>query len=229
LHQEAFGGIWRESSTMYTEAIQTWYNDIVKCLLKLKVLLLKHGKCSACEDQGQRKHCQTCFDTRLEPEVLEAITALDLAEKFQESSKRSFEDISDDNYERPPEGNYFHHVIQTKEKLEKLYLSYVNDGTALRDEKEIVRRLLTELAYKDKEDHPVMAKRKKPLTIDSIDVDNDQELDKFLAQVHAVGDKICHEQVQEAIRLGIIDDKGNLLKKEIPEDMREGADRDFGG
>jgi hypothetical protein len=44
-----------------------------------------------------------------------------------------------------------------------------------------------------------------------------------------MGDKICHEQVQEAIRLGIIDDKGNLLKKEIPEDMQEGSDRDFGG
>jgi hypothetical protein len=74
-----------------------------------------------------------------------------------------------------------------------------------------------------------MAKREKLLRIDSIDVDNDQELDALLAQVHAVGDKICHKQVQEAIRLGIIDDKGNLLKKEVPEDMQEGADRDFGG
>lgn len=201
----------------------------MRCLLKLKLLLLTHGRCSACEDQGHRKHCHICFDTRLESEVLEAITALDLAEKFEESSKRLFEDISDDNYERPPEGSYFHHVIQTKEKLEKVYLRCVGDGTDIRDEKEIVRRLLAELSYDDKEDHPVMAKRKKPLTIDSIDVDNDQEIDSFLAQVHAVGDKICHEQVQEAIRLGIIDDKGNLLKKEIPEDMQEGADRDFGG
>lgn len=198
-------------------------------LLKLKFLLLKYGKCSACEDQGHRKPCPICFDTRLEPEVLEAITALDLAEKFQEGSKRFFEDISDDNYERPPEGSYFHHVIQTKQKLEKLYLRCVSDGTNSRNEKEVVRRLLAELSYNNKEDHPVMAKRKKPLTIDSIDVDNDQELDSFLAQVHAVGEKICHEQVQEAIRLGIIDDKGNLLKKEIPEDMQEGADRDFGG
>src|SRR5262249_23268651 len=142
---------------------------------------------------------------------------------------RFFEDISDDNYERPPEGSYFHYVIRTKEKLEKLYLRFVSDGTDLGDEKEIVRRLVAELSYNDKEDNPVMAKRKKPLTIDSIDVDNDQELDRFLAQVHAAGDKICHEQVQEAIRLGIIDHKGNLLKKELPEDRQEGADRDFGG
>ena len=160
---------------------------------------------------------------------MEAITALDQADKFKESTKRIFEDISDDNYERPPEGSYFHYVIQTKEKLERLYLCFVNDGRGLRDGKEIVRKLLAELSYKDKEDNPVGAKRKKPLTIDSIDVDNDQELDRFFAQVHAVGEKICHEQVQEAIRLGIIDDKGNLLKKELPEDMQEGADRDFGG
>jgi hypothetical protein len=135
---------------MYTEAIQTWYNDTVRCLLKLKFLLLKHGKCSACEDQGQGKHCQICFDTRLEPEVLEALTALDLAEKFREGSKRFFEGISDDNYERPPVGSYFHHVIQTKERLEKLYLRCVSDGTDLRNEKEIVRRLLAELSYNEK-------------------------------------------------------------------------------
>jgi hypothetical protein len=161
--------------------------------------------------------------------VLEAITALDLADKFKESSKRIFEDISDDNYERPHEGSYFHYVIQTKEKLERLYLHFVNDGRGSRDEKEIVRKLLAELSYNDKKDHPVMAERNKPLTIDSIDIDNDQELDSLLAQVHAVGEKICHGQVQEAIRLGIVDDKGNLLKKELPEDMQEGADRDFGG
>lgn len=33
----------------------------------------------------------------------------------------------------------------------------------------------------------------------------------------------------EAVRLGITDEFGNLLKHELPEDMREGADRDFGG
>jgi len=74
-----------------------------------------------------------------------------------------------------------------------------------------------------------MTTRIKPLTMDSIDVDNEQDLDAFLAQVHAVGDKIRHAQVQEAIRLGIIDEKGNLIKRGLPEDMREEAGRDFGG
>jgi hypothetical protein len=34
---------------------------------------------------------------------------------------------------------------------------------------------------------------------------------------------------EDAIRLGIIDENGRLLKRELPEDMREGAGADFGG
>lgn len=59
-------------------------------LLSLKLLLIKHGRCSACKDNPTVKHCRVCFNTRLEPEVLEAITVLDLAEKFKESEKRLF-------------------------------------------------------------------------------------------------------------------------------------------
>src|SRR5216683_2503948 len=66
----------------------------------------------------------------------------------------------------------------------------------------------------------IMITRTKPITIDSIDVDNDEELDALLAKVHAAGDKICHAEVQEAIKLGIIDAEGNLLKHELPDDMR---------
>jgi hypothetical protein len=69
----------------------------------------------------------------------------------------------------------------------------------------------------------------KPLSLDSIDVDNDEELDALMAQVLADGDKIYETQRQEAIRLGIIDEKGRLLKQELPEDMREDAGTDFGG
>ena len=71
-------------------------------------------------------------------------------------------------------------------------------------------------------------KATKPLTINSIDVDNDDELDALMAQVLAEGDKIYQAQREEAIRLGIIDEKGSLLKHELPEDMREDADTDFG-
>lgn len=72
-------------------------------------------------------------------------------------------------------------------------------------------------------------KATKPLTINSIDVDNDEELDALMAEVLAEGDKVYQAQYQESLRLGIIDEKGRLLKHELPEDMREDAGTDFGG
>jgi len=72
-------------------------------------------------------------------------------------------------------------------------------------------------------------KATKPLTINSIDVDNDEELDALMDQVLAEGDKIYEAQYKEGLRLGIIDEKGQLLKHELPEDMREDAGTDFGG
>jgi hypothetical protein len=69
----------------------------------------------------------------------------------------------------------------------------------------------------------------KPLSLDSIDVDNDQEFDALMAQVLADGNKLYQAQRADALRLGIIDEKGRLLKHEVPEDMREDAGTDFGG
>jgi hypothetical protein len=69
----------------------------------------------------------------------------------------------------------------------------------------------------------------KPLTIESIDVENDCELDALMGVVLAEGDKIYQAQRKDAIRLGIIDETGRLLKRELPEDMREDAGTDFGG
>jgi hypothetical protein len=69
----------------------------------------------------------------------------------------------------------------------------------------------------------------KPLSLDSIDVDNDEELDAIMAQVLADGNKLYQAQRADAMRLGIIDEKGRLLKHEVPEDMREDAGTDFGG
>ena len=69
----------------------------------------------------------------------------------------------------------------------------------------------------------------KPLSIADIDVYDSVELREFMVKVLAEGDKILHAQIQESIRLGIIDEKGNLLKHELPEDMRKGSERDFGG
>ena len=34
---------------------------------------------------------------------------------------------------------------------------------------------------------------------------------------------------EEAVRLGITDSKGRRIRTDLPEDMREGAERDFGG
>ena len=70
---------------------------------------------------------------------------------------------------------------------------------------------------------------RKPASIDDIDVDNEREFNEFMNHVISEGEKRLHAQVQEAIRLGIIDEQGNLLKHDLPEDMREEAERDFGG
>ena len=69
----------------------------------------------------------------------------------------------------------------------------------------------------------------KPLSAPNGDLDDEQELDELTARVIAAGDQKLQAQIEEAIRLGIIDEQGNLLKRELPEDMREGAERDFGG
>ncbi len=126
--------------------------------LGLKLLLIRHGKCSACKDKPRIKHCGVCFNTRLEPEVLEAITALDLAEKFKENEKRRFadicDDISEDDYTNPPEGSYFHHVIQKKEKLEKLYSQFVESGAGADREKEVFRMLVGELLGRERRELP---------------------------------------------------------------------------
>ena len=74
-----------------------------------------------------------------------------------------------------------------------------------------------------------MTNDRKPMTIDDVDMNNDQAFDEFTRMVIAEGDKRLHAQVQEAIRMGIIDEKGDLLKHDLPEDMREEAERDFGG
>ena len=46
-------------------------------------------------------------------------------------------------------------------------------------------------------------------------------LDKAAERIHAA--------VRELKDLGLIDENGNRIRTEIPEDMEEGSDRDFGG
>jgi len=100
----------------------------MNCLLALKLLLIKHGKCPACKEKPQAKQCVVCFNTRLAPEVREAITALDLAERFKQNERRMFGNMFEDDCTQPPEGSYFYHVIERKRRLEKLYSELMGAG-----------------------------------------------------------------------------------------------------
>jgi len=110
-------------------------------LLSLKLLLITHGKCSACAGESVQ-HCGVCFNTRLQPEVLEALTALDLAERLEGVEKRFLAGLSEDNYRSPPEGSYFHHVIEKKRKLEELYSELVCIGAGANQETDIFNKLV---------------------------------------------------------------------------------------
>ena len=113
--------------------------------LKLKLLLIKHGKCSACAERPPAKHCGRCFNTRLEPGVLEAITALDLGTKFMENQKLAFENLSDDDYSNPPEGSYFSHVLERKKKLESLYNELLHTPAGTTQEVQAMQRLIQQV------------------------------------------------------------------------------------
>jgi hypothetical protein len=69
----------------------------------------------------------------------------------------------------------------------------------------------------------------KRLTIENINLDDDAELDAFDDQVITPGlERVRAEG--DALRLrGLLDAQGKVLLKELPADMKEGADRDFGG
>ena len=112
--------------------------------LKLKLLLIKHGRCSACAEKPV-KHCRRCFNTRLEPGVLEAITALDLGAKFMENQKLAFENLSDDDYSNPPQGSYFSHVLERKKKLESLYDELLHAPAGTTQEVQAMQRLIQQV------------------------------------------------------------------------------------
>jgi hypothetical protein len=69
----------------------------------------------------------------------------------------------------------------------------------------------------------------KRLTIDSVDLDDRREMDAFDDQVIGAGMERVRSEGRELRRRGLIDDHGNLLAKELPPDMKERAERDFGG
>jgi hypothetical protein len=69
----------------------------------------------------------------------------------------------------------------------------------------------------------------KRLTIENVNLDDDAELDAFDDQVITAGLERVRAEGDELRRRGILDAQGNVVLKELPADMKEGADRDFGG
>jgi hypothetical protein len=69
----------------------------------------------------------------------------------------------------------------------------------------------------------------KRLTIDNVNLDDPGEIDAFDDQLIAAGMKRVRAEGDELRRKGVLDDQGNLLVKDLPADMQDGADRDFGG
>jgi hypothetical protein len=60
-------------------------------------------------------------------------------------------------------------------------------------------------------------------------LDDEREMDAFVDQMFAVGLEQVRAEGDELRRKGLLDSEGHVLLEELPADMKEGADRDFGG
>jgi hypothetical protein len=67
------------------------------------------------------------------------------------------------------------------------------------------------------------------LSIENVDFNNRDEVDALMQQVMAAGRLLVQADIKKLQELGYIDSEGNSLCDELPEDMREGSERDFGG
>jgi len=66
------------------------------------------------------------------------------------------------------------------------------------------------------------------LTWANVDVDNDAEMDLFREQEERKADERIRKAFLELQEKGIIDEKGELVNKELPPDMREDSECDLG-
>ena len=69
----------------------------------------------------------------------------------------------------------------------------------------------------------------KRLTIESVNLDDARETDAFFDQVIDAGVQRVRAEGDELRRKGLLDAQGNVLLDELPPDMRENSERDFGG
>ena len=69
----------------------------------------------------------------------------------------------------------------------------------------------------------------KRLTLETVDFENQAEMDALDEQMMAAGIERVRAEGDELRRRGLLDENGNVCLKELPADMREDAERDFGG
>jgi hypothetical protein len=73
-----------------------------------------------------------------------------------------------------------------------------------------------------------MPTQTRELTWANVDVDNDEEMDQFREQEERKADERIRKAFLELQEKGIIDEKGELISKELPPDMREDSECDLG-
>src|SRR5258708_3781761 len=69
----------------------------------------------------------------------------------------------------------------------------------------------------------------KRLTLDNVDLDDQSEMDALDDQMFEAGMKRVRAEGEELGRRGLMDENGKMLIKDLPADMKEGSERDFGG
>ena len=69
----------------------------------------------------------------------------------------------------------------------------------------------------------------KRLTIENVNLDDERDMNAFDDQVVTAGMVHVRAEGDELRRKGLLDGQGNLRVQELPADMKEDADRDFGG
>ncbi len=73
-----------------------------------------------------------------------------------------------------------------------------------------------------------MATETRELTWANVDVDDDEEMDLFRRQEEKKADERIRKAVEELQKKGILDEKGELVNKELPPDMHEDSQCDLG-
>ena len=64
------------------------------------------------------------------------------------------------------------------------------------------------------------------LTWATVDIDDDEEMDRFEKQELEKAGQRIKKAAQELRDLGIVDEKGRRVKKDLPPDMQPGSDAD---